>query len=179
MKPKLFSLFRSFFKIGTFTIGGGLAMLPLMQKEIVEKYHWLDESSFLDMVALSQAMPGIFAVNMATCVGYRLRGIFGAVCSVLGTIVMPVSIIILIAVFARQYRNNPLVEAVFMGLRPAVVALIAVPVFTMAKAAKITWSNAWIPIVSALLIWLYDVSPIWIILTAFLTGWLFYKKIRK
>lgn len=179
MKPHLFSLFHSFFKIGTFTIGGGLAMLPLMQNELVEKHHWLDENSFLDLVALSQAMPGVFAVNMATAVGYRLRGIFGAICSVLGTIVMPVAIIILIAFFARQFRGNRLVEAIFMGLRPAVVALIAVPVFTMAKAAEITWSNVWIPLVAAGLIWLCGVSPIWIILVAFLAGWLFYHKIHK
>ena len=91
----------------------------------------------------------------------------------------PALIIILIAFFARQFRGNRLVEAIFMGLRPAVVALIAVPVFTMAKAAEITWSNAWIPVISAVLIWLCGVSPSWIILVAFLAGWLFYHKIHK
>lgn len=168
-------LFWVFFKVGTFTIGGGYAMIPLMQKLIVEKKQWLSQEEFLDTIALSQAMPGLFAANMATNVGYRLRGKTGAVVSVIGNILVPILIILAIAIFFRQFRENKVVESIFMGIRPAVVALIAAPVFTMAKSSGIRWQNCWIPIVSALLIWMFGVSPILIIIAAGVGGFIFSK----
>lgn len=170
---KYCDIFWSFFKVGTFTIGGGYAMIPLMQRELVERHGWIGEEEFLDQVALSQAMPGVFAVNMATMTGYRLRGVWGAVTAIVGNIMMPILFILALALFFSVFREEPLVERIFMGLRPAVVALIAAPVFTMAKSAKVTWSNAWIPVASALLIWLLGVSPIIIVLAAALGGYLF------
>lgn len=118
-------------------------------------------------------MPGVFAVNMATVTGQRLRGGWGAAAAVAGNIMMPIVFILLLAVFFRAFRENVIVERVFMGLRPAVVALIAAPVFTMAKSAGVTWSNVWIPVVSALLIWLLGVSPVIVVLAAALGGYLF------
>lgn len=170
---KYCDIFWSFFKVGTFTIGGGYAMIPLMQRELVERHGWIGEDEFLDQVALSQAMPGVFAVNMATMTGYRLRGMWGAVVAIVGNIMMPVLFILALAMFFRAFREVEVVERIFMGLRPAVVALIAVPVFTMAKSAKVTWSNVWIPVASALMIWLLGVSPIIIVLAAALLGWLY------
>lgn len=170
---KYCDIFWSFFKVGTFTIGGGYAMIPLMQRELVERHGWIGEEEFLDQVALSQAMPGVFAVNIATMTGYRLRGVWGAVTAIVGNIMMPILFILALALFFSVFREEPLVERIFMGLRPAVVALIAAPVFTMAKSAKVTWSNAWIPVASALLIWLLGVSPIIIVLAAALGGYLF------
>ncbi len=175
---KYCELFWSFFKVGGFTIGGGYAMIPLMQREIVDTHHWIEEEEFLDHVALSQAMPGVFAVNMASMIGYRLRGVRGAVVSVVGNIILPIAIILLIAVFLRSLRDIPVVEHVFMGLRPAVVALIAAPVFNMARSAKVRWSNCWIPVASALLIWLLGVSPILVVLVAALGGYL-YSRLEK
>lgn len=166
-------LFSSFCKIGTFTIGGGYAMIPLMEKEIVDRRQWLSKEEFVDILSLSQALPGIFAANMATNIGYRLRGVRGAIAAVLGNILVPILIILAVALFFRQFSDNPYVEAAFKGIRPAVVALIAVPVFTMMKVAKISWRNFWIPIVAALLIWLLGVSPIWIIMAAGLGGFLY------
>ncbi len=174
---KYCDIFWSFFKVGTFTIGGGYAMIPLMQRELVERHGWIGEEEFLDQVALSQAMPGVFAVNMATMTGYRLRGVWGAVAAIVGNIMMPILFILVLALFFSVFREEPLVERIFMGLRPAVVALIAAPVFTMAKSAKVTWSNAWIPVASALLIWLLGVSPIIIVLAAAILG-LLYSKIK-
>lgn len=163
-------LFVSFWKIGTFTIGGGYVMIPLMEQEVVDRRKWLTREEFLDYLSLSQAMPGVFAVNMATCIGRRLGGFRGVVSAVAGNILMPIALILLLAVFLRYFRDNVIVERIFMGLRPAVVALIAAPVFRLAKSAKVTWTNCWIPVVAALLIWLLGVSPVWIIVAAILGG---------
>jgi len=163
-------LFVSFWKIGTFTIGGGYVMIPIMEQEIVDRRGWLSREEFMDYLSLSQAMPGIFAVNMATCIGRKLGGIWGVVCAIVGNVLMPIALILMLAMFFRYFRDNVIVERVFMGLRPAVVALIAAPVFRMAKSAKISWSNFWIPLVAALLIWLFGVSPVWVIVAAMAGG---------
>lgn len=171
----IWQLFWSFFKIGTFTIGGGYAMIPLMEKELVDRHGWLTEEEFMEILALSQTMPGIFAANMATYVGWRLRGILGAVFSVIGNILMPILIILALAMGLHYVQGSPVVEAIFKGVRPVVVALIAAPVFRMAKTANITRYNFWIPVVAALLIWLLDVSPIWVILATVIGGFLYGK----
>lgn len=166
----LTQLFISFFKIGTFTIGGGFAMIPLMQREIVERHHWISQEEFLDLISLSQSMPGVFAVNMAASIGWRLKGIRGAAAAIIGNILVPVLIILGCAICFRQLREFPVVDHIFMGLRPAVAALIAAPVFNMAKSARLTWSSCWIPIAAALLICLLGVSPVVVILGAIAGG---------
>lgn len=166
----LWKLFVSFWKIGAFTIGGGYVMIPLMEQEIVDRRKWLTREEFLDYLSLSQAMPGIFAVNMATCIGRRLGGVRGIIAAIAGNILMPIAIILVIAISFRYVRDNVFVERIFMGLRPAVVALIAAPVFRMAKTAKVSWRNCWIPVLAALLIWLCGVSPVWVILVAIAGG---------
>lgn len=171
--PSYIAIFCSFFRVGTFTVGGGYAMIPLMQRELVDRHHWLSLDEFLDNVALSQAMPGVFAVNMAVVVGQRLRGLPGAIVATLGNIVMPIAFILLFAIFFRAFRDNDIVSRIFLGLRPAVVALIAAPVFTLARSAGITWRNLWIPILSALLIWLLGLNPVVVILAAALIGYLY------
>jgi len=173
-------LFLTFLKIGGFTIGGGPAMVPMMEQEVVNRKHWLTKQEFLDILAVSQATPGIFAVDMASHIGYKLGGIRSGICGALGVIAPSIGIILLIAIVFSQFRENPWVDAVFKGIRPAVVALLAVPVFSMAKSAKITWSNCWIPILSTILIWLLGISPALIILVAAAGGfvWGKYKKIK-
>ena len=170
MNVSISKLFATFFKIGLFTIGGGYAMIPFIERDIVERNGWIKKEDFLDFLAVSQSAPGVFAVNMATFVGYRLRGIKGAFFAALGNILPSVLIILLIALFFNSFRENEVVNNIFKGLRPAVVALIAVPVFSVAKSAKITWATVWIPILSALLIVLFGVSPIYIILLAVVAG---------
>ncbi len=173
MTAKYCDIFWSFLRVGAFTIGGGYAMIPLMQRELVERHRWLSEEEFMDEVALSQAMPGVFAVNMASMTGYRLRGVSGAAAAIVGNVLVPIVFILLLAMFFRTFRENPIVDRIFMGLRPAVVALIAAPVFTMARNAKVRWSNVWIPVASALLIWLFGVSPIVVVLAAALLGYIY------
>ena len=173
-----FVLFKTFFKIGIFTFGGGYAMIPLIQKEIVERHKWLTEEEMLDVIAIAQSCPGVFAINVSTFVGYKLQHRQGALFATLGAALPSFIIILLIAMFFRHFQDNPVVAAMFRGIRPAVVALIAVPTFNMAKSARVTWFNCWIPIVSALAIWAMGVSPIVVILVAALGGYLYGKLIK-
>lgn len=172
-------LFLTFMKIGGFTIGGGMAMVPIMESEIVTKNKWLTKEEFLDILAVSQATPGIFAVDMASHIGYKISGLKGAIISALGNILPSLVIILLIAFFFSTFRDNVWVEAIFKGIRPAVVALIAMPVFSMLKSAKINKHNIWIPFVSTVLIWALGVSPVWIILAAGVGGFLYGKYLAK
>ena len=155
--------FGTFFKIGLFTIGGGYAMIPLIEKEVVEKRRWVDHDEFLDLMAVSQAAPGVFAVNMSIFIGYKKQGVRGSIACAVGNVLPSVLIILFIALFFHRFKEHEVVENVFKGIRPAVVALILVPVFNMARTAKITCRNVWIPIAAALLIWALGVSPIYII----------------
>jgi len=165
--------FKTFFKIGIFTLGGGYAMIPLIEEEVVNKKQWVSKDEMLDLIAIAQSCPGVFAINIATFVGYKLKKTRGAIATTLGTALPSFLIILAIAIFFAAFKDNPVIAAMFRGIRPAVVALIAVPTFRMAQRAKIGWSNVWIPIVSALLIWLLGVSPIYIILIAGLAGYLY------
>lgn len=147
-------LFATFFKIGAFTFGGGWAMISIIEREIVDKHAWLSREDFLDQVAVAQALPGVLAVNMATAVGDRLAGSRGGTIAALGAVLPSFLIILAIAIFLTpdQIKNNPVLSSIFLGVRPAVVALIVVPVITSAKAAKIGWRTVWIPLVVALMI---------------------------
>ena len=148
-------LFTTFFRIGAFTFGGGWAMISLLERDIVNSQRWLTKEEFLDNLAISQSLPGILAVNMAIAVGYKMRGIPGAIVATLGTILPSFLIILSIAIFLtpETIQQNHVLSSIFKGIRPAVVALILSPVFTTAKSAKISWKNCWIPISIAFLIW--------------------------
>ncbi|MBR7154058.1 MAG: chromate transporter [Paludibacteraceae bacterium] len=159
-----FQLFWTYLKIGTFTLGGGYAMLPLIQREVVDRKGWIDEQEFLNMIALAQAAPGLIAVNSAIFIGWRIGGWKGVCGAVLGAVLPSFLIILAIAMVFAEWKELPAVEAVFKGIRPAVVALIAAPLVKLAKAAKISWSTLLIPIAAALLIWLFHVNPVWVIL---------------
>lgn len=165
--------FSIFFKIGAFTIGGGYAMVPLIENEIVNKRNWVAKEDFIDLLAIAQSAPGVLAVNISIFIGYRLRGIRGSLVTALGTILPSFLIILAIALFFHSFKDNTVVERIFKGIRPAVVALIAAPTFSMGKSAKINRYNIWIPIVSALLIWQLNFSPVWIIIAAGIGGYLY------
>lgn len=162
-----------FAKIGLFTIGGGYAMVPLIEREFVDNKRWISREDFIDLLAVAQTVPGILAINMAIFVGYRLKGLRGAIATAFGTAFPSFAIILLIALFFTNFQNNPTVIKVFKGIRPAVVALIAAPCFQMARSAKLTWRNAIIPVIAALLIWLMAVSPIYVIIAGGAGGYLY------
>ena len=167
--------FGTFFKIGLFTIGGGYAMVPLIEEEIVNKKQWIAKEDFIDLLAIDPSVPRVFAVNLSIFIGYKLRKFPGALAMALCTILPSFLIILGIALFFQRFKEYEAVENIFKGIRPAVVALIAAPTFNMAKSAKINKYNVWIPIVSALLIWLLGVSPVYIIALAGVGGFIFGK----
>ena len=169
--------FRTFFKIGIFTLGGGYAMIPLIEEEVVNRHRWVSKDEMLDLIAVAQSCPGVFAINTAIFIGYKLNKVRGALATTLGTALPSFIIILAIAMFFHQFEDNRIIAAMFRGIRPAVVALIAVPTFNLGKSAQLNWFTIWIPIVSALLIWLMGVSPIWIIIVAGIGGFL-YGKLR-
>ena len=156
-----------------FTLGGGYAMIPIIEEEVVNRHRWVEKEELLDLIAVAQSCPGVFAINISIFVGYKLRKFRGALATALGTALPSFLIILVIAMFFHQFEDNRVIAAMFKGIRPAVVALIAVPTFNLGRQAKLNKFTIWIPIVSALLIWLLGVSPIWIIILAGLGGFLY------
>lgn len=130
-------------------------MISIIEKEIVHKHRWLDKEDFLDLLAVAQSLPGILAVNISVAIGDKLRGNRGSMAAALGTILPSFLIILAIAIFLTPdlIKNNDTLNAIFKGIRPAVVALIIAPVITTAKAAHIGWKTVAIPVATALLIW--------------------------
>jgi chromate transporter len=173
-------IFYAFVKIGAFTIGGGYAMLPLIQKEVVEKKQWVSTGDFVDMIALAQSAPGILAVNIAILTGYRMKGTSGSIIAALGAIIPSFLILLLIAVFFKHFQDNIYIAKMFKTIRPAVVALIAVPVFSTAKTVGINIKTVIIPITAAGLIY-SGISPVYIILISALSGigWYLFSKRKK
>ncbi len=174
----IWQLFSTFFKIGAFTLGGGYAMLSMVEKAVVDKKHWIPSDEFWDMIAIVQSLPGVFAVNTALYVGHKINGVRGAVAAMLGAIIPSITIILLLATVFREYRDLPVVERVFKGIRPCVVALILAPSLRMIKSAKVTWKTAIIPILAVFLIWWCKVSPAIVILAA-LAGSIIYALIME
>lgn len=162
-------LFITFLRIGVFTIGGGYAMMPLIEREVI-KNNWISKEDFYDLFAVTQSLPGVFAVNIAVFVGYRIRKLKGSIVCALGTILPSFLIILLIATFFTQVQDNIWVEKIFKGLRPAVVALIAVPCISAAKATKINYKTVITPVAAAVAIWYFNVSPVIIIVLACIGG---------
>lgn len=172
-------LFVTFMKIGAFTFGGGWAMISIIEREICDKYHWVNKADFLDLLAVAQSMPGILAVNISVSVGDKLKGFKGSLSAAIGTISPSFLIILIIAVFLtpETIKNNEIISKMFMGIRPAVVALIIAPVLTTAKAAKIGWKTAIIPIAVAGLIFSglpFISNPIVFIILGALGGYIYY-----
>ena len=153
-------------------------MIPLIEEEVVNKRKWIDREAFLDLLAVAQTIPGVFAVNMSINIGYRLRKTRGAVTCALGCVLPSFLIILAIALFFHSFRDNKTMEAIFKGIRPAVVALIAAPCIKLARSARITLSNVWLPVGAAMLIWLLGVSPVYIILAVGLGGYMYGRYVK-
>lgn len=178
IQEKMLELFITFAKIGLFTIGGGYAMIPLIKQTVVDEKQWATEEELMDLIAVAQSCPGVFAVNISVFIGYRMKRLPGALMCAFGAALPSFLIILSIAVFFRQFRENPVVASIFRGIRPAVAALIAVPVFKMARVAKISRYNIWIPFLAALGIWMMGFSPVYIILIAAFGGYAYGQLIK-
>ena len=148
-------------------------MIHLIEEEVVNKKQWVSKEEMLDLIAIAQSCPGVFAINIAIFIGYKLRKLRGAIATTIGTALPSFLIILAIAVFFSQFKDNRYVAAIFRGIRPAVVALIAVPTFRLGQRAQLNRYTIWIPVVCALAIWALGVSPIYIIIVAALAGYLY------
>lgn len=143
-------------------------MLPLIQREVVDRRGWIDEKEYLNMIALAQAAPGLIAVNSAIFIGWRVGGWRGVAGAVLGAVLPSFIIILAIAMVFSEWKELPAVEAAFKGIRPAVVALIAAPLYKLSKSAKIGGWTFLIPVAAAILIWFFQVNPVWVIVATIL-----------
>ena len=166
-------LFLVFFRIGLFTLGGGYAMVPLIEREVVDKKKWMDGGEFIDVLAIAQSLPGPIAVNTSVFVGYKTRGIAGSVVGLLGTVLPSFLCMIIIAAFFVGIKDDSTVAAVFTGIRPAVAALIAASVWSLGKKARLTWKTALVGVAATLAVWMGRLSPAWVVLALALVGAMF------
>lgn len=171
------ALFFSFLKTGTFTFGGGYAMLSLLQRELVERRRYLSEADFWETVTLVQSLPGVLVFNTALYTGYKVRGLKGALAACAGAILPSILIILLIATVFAPYWQAPALVRIFSGIRPCVVALLFAPAIQMARATGLKIKNILISLAAILCITVLHFSPIWVLLAVGLGSglWAWYK----
>ena len=165
---RYFELFYSFFKIGLFTFGGGYAMIPIIQREMIDRRHWIEEKEFFDLLTLAQSAPGPIALNTAVFVGYKLYGYWGAIVSLLGVVIPSFSIILFVAIFFSQIRENAIVDAAFKGMRPVVVALMLAPILGFVRGMR--WWAVAVACGVAIAIWHFGFSPIYLLVAGAVAG---------
>lgn len=169
-KPSLWSLFSAFARIGVLTFGGGVAMLPMLEKECIEKHQWATEDEMIDYFAIGQCTPGVIAVNTATFIGYKTRGNIGGIVATLGVIFPSFVIITAMASVLKIFQDNPYVVRAFAGIRVAVCALMLSAVLKLAKKAVTNVPTALLAVASFLLQVLLGVSPIFIVIGGIAIG---------
>ncbi len=162
-------LFLTFTRIGLFTIGGGYAVIPLIERDIVAR-EWLTKDEFFELIAICESLPGVFATNIATLVGYKVSGLKGSLSAALGTIIAPFFIIILIAAFFQKAQEHSWVTSAFKGIRPAVAALIVSPCISAIRLNRLTYKSGIFPATALVLMWQFNVSPFLIIIFGCLGG---------
>ena len=157
-------VFVSFFKIGAFTFGGGYAMIPLIQKEAVEKRHWVTDEDILDIIAIAESTPGPIAINSATFVGYKAAGVLGSVCATLGVVLPSFTIILFLSFVLKQFSEfNPVVHA-FNGIRAGVLALLVKALWTMYKKNPKGWAAYIVMAAAFVLTAIFDFNVIFVLI---------------
>ncbi len=169
---ELFDLFFTFARIGGLTFGGGYAMLPIIQRELVEGKKWATENEVMDYYAVGQCTPGIIAVNTATFIGYNLRGISGAIFATLGVVFPSLIIIVIIASVLNNIMELVIIQSAFAGIRLAVVALIIDTVIKLWKSSVSNWIGVSIAVIAFIASAFMGISPIYIIISAALVGFI-------
>lgn len=170
----LLKIFLTFFKIGLFSFGGGYAMLPLIQEEVVTINKWLTANEFIDIVAISQVTPGPIAINSATYVGYKASGILGSISATLGVSLPSIIIMLIISKFFFAFKNNDYMEKAFKGLRPCTVGLIAAAAILVAKSAFIDYKSILIFLGAFIASYKYKLDPILLTCVAAILGIILY-----
>ncbi len=171
-------LFICFFKMGIFTIGGGMTMIPMLEEKICEEYKWLSSEEVLDAIAVSQSLPGVIAVNLATYIGYKKRGLAGSACATFGVVLPSFIIIILVVCLLRTIDQNPYVQGAIEGIKAAATGLIAFAAYKMGKQT-LKRPFQWILAGAAfLLIGIFGVNAVWVILGAIVTGEIYFSLIN-
>lgn len=167
---ELFKMFKSFFKIGSFTFGGGYAMIPLIEREVVDTNNWITKEEFIDIIAISQSFPGALAINSCTFIGYKIGGVPGGILGLLGVALPSFIIIIIIAMAFSKFRDLYIVELIFKGINAAVPLLILVGVNSLSKVLPKTATNIILVVVTIILNVFLDINPVYIILAAAIYG---------
>lgn len=159
----MLQMFLTFLKIGAFTFGGGFAMIPIIQREVVENNHWIEEDEFMDVISIAQSSPGPIAINSSIYVGYKINGLSGALICTLGTALPSFVIILVIAMFFTQFNNNPIFEKIFSGIRPVVVALIFSALYKLINKSYFNHRNLLIAFSVTLVLVFFNISPIYLV----------------
>lgn len=165
---RLRDLFSTFLRIGVFTFGGGYAMIPLIEREIIEKRKWIPHKEFLDLLTIAQSAPGPIALNTAVFIGYKSRGYKGALTALLGVVIPSFTILLIIALYFSHIRDNKIVDAAFKGMRPAVIALILAPIVSLVRPMKP--SHIALAALAAAALWYFAFSPIYLLLASVVVG---------
>ena len=169
-------IFITFFKIGCFTIGGGYAMVPVIQREVVEEKKWISQEEFLDAIAITNSLPGPLATNSATYVGYKLAGIPGAITAVFATALPSFLIILIIATFFTTIKDNKIIQNIFNGIRPAVVSLILFAVIKLAKSIGLKALNIIITIGTLIAMVFFNVHPFLAVIISGIIGFFLFRE---
>ena len=170
-------LFLTFFKIGLFTFGGGYAMIPLIEKEAVEKKKWLSSEELLDVIAIAESTPGPIAINAATFIGKKAGGFAGAFCATAGVVLPSFIIITILSYFLEAFKEIRVVRYAFFGIRAGVLALILKALISMFMQSEKNALSYILMIVSAAAVIFFDINAILVILVCALTG-IIYSGIR-
>ena len=170
----LIKLFIAFFKIGTFSFGGGYAMLPFIQKEIVESNTWISMSEFTDIIGISQMTPGPVAINSATFVGYKVSGILGSIVATLGVITTSFVLITIINSLLSKFKESEVVKGALLGMRPVLIALVIYAFIDLAKESYIDFKSIIITLIIGVILLSKKVHPILVIVIAAILGVFFY-----
>ena len=174
---KIWQMFISFFKIGAFTFGGGYAMIPIIEEEVVNKRKWITKEEFMDILVVSQSFPGAMAVNCSTFVGYKIGGIIGGIMGLLGVVLPSFIIILIVAAFFMQFRNNYYVDLLFKGISAAVPILVLAGVISLSKGVEKNIRNAIIIVIALIALIIFRINPVIVIIAAAIYGAVFLRKV--
>lgn len=166
----LWELFTTFFKIGLFTFGGGYAMIPLIEEEVIETKKWSDESELLDIIAIAESTPGPLAINTATFIGYKMNGVLGSLAATCGVILPSFIIISIIALFLDRFSNAPWVQYAFKGIRSGVIVLMLGAVIKLSKNIDKCGFTFSLIAISFCLVTFFNVSTFFVLVLSAIAG---------